>query len=70
MAGRRPEITGERVLGQLWDIATMEDAKPAERLKALELVGRHLGMFQGGAEEAGKGVQPVLIYGMPEGGDD
>ncbi len=42
-------ITEERVLEGLAEIAFAdgETVKPAERLKALELIGKHLGTFDG-----------------------
>lgn len=43
------KITEERVLEGLAEIAFADDenVKPAERLKALELIGKHLGTFDG-----------------------
>lgn len=69
MSEERPEITEAWVLAQLGAIVGMDGAKPAEQLKALELLGRHLGMFAGGGGPEQR-MQPVIIYGMPEGEDD
>lgn len=43
---KHTEITAERVLNELAKIAFAEcDVRDADKLKALELTGRHLGMF-------------------------
>lgn len=43
---RRTEITADRVLQELADIGfDKEDERTSDRLKALELMGKHLAMF-------------------------
>lgn len=44
-ATRRAEITVARVVEGIASIATNPDARDADRLKAWELLGRHLAMF-------------------------
>ena len=49
---RRP-VDEESILQGLAKIAFADDesVKTSERLRALELLGRHLGMFDGGAQQ-------------------
>lgn len=57
MAKKTPAVTSERVLRELGAIAFSQpedggpEVKTAEKMKALELIGRHLGMFEGAAGE-------------------
>jgi len=51
---RRTEITADTVLGELAKIASAEDVEITgkEKLKALELLGKHLGLFQNNADNS------------------
>lgn len=54
-------ISGEKILEGLMDIAFAEGedsgVKPAERMRALELLGKHLGLFM----QKGEGTEPVTV---------
>lgn len=51
---QRTQITADAVLGELAKIASTEDVEITgkEKLKALELLGKHLGLFQNGADNS------------------
>lgn len=50
---RRTEITADTVLGELAKIAATEvDIKGSDKMKALELLGKHLGLFQSSADNS------------------
>ena len=53
MAQRKAAVSREKVVAALAQIAFEEpEAKLSERMKALELLGKHLGLFEGlGARE-------------------
>lgn len=53
------------VLGQIVSIATDEEARTADRLKALELLGKHLGLWEK-RQEDGEHVVHVLFDGGME----
>lgn len=62
---QRTQIRQDQVLGQLMEIATAEasdvsgaEVKLASKLRALELLGKHLGLFEG---QGGKENAPVTI---------
>lgn len=49
----RVEITADTVLGELAKIAAAEvDIKGSDKMKALELLGKHLGLFQNNADNS------------------
>lgn len=58
------KITEAKVLDGLAKIAFADDEsiKPGERLKALELIGRHLGIFDG----SGKELKPFYCLNVVE----
>lgn len=63
---KRTEITQDRVLRELAKVALAEGAdnialpfRMADKLKALELIARHLGMFTDKFELAGKNGGPI-----------
>lgn len=63
---QRVGITQDKVLDELAKIGTAEahdyadaDLKYSNKLKALELLGKHLGMFDGRAGEDEEGVQII-----------
>ena len=44
---KKPAVTGEQIVRALAAIAFEEpEAKPSERMKALELLGKHLGLWK------------------------
>ena len=51
---QRTQITADAVLGELAKIAAAEDVQITgkEKIKALELLGKHLGLFQNGADNS------------------
>ena len=51
---QRTQITADTVLGELAKIAAAEDVQITgkEKIKALELLGKHLGLFQNGADNS------------------
>ena len=51
---QRTQITADVVLGELVKIAAAEDVQITgkEKIKALELLGKHLGLFQNGADNS------------------
>lgn len=50
---KRTEITADTVLGELAKIAATEvEIKGSDKMKALELLGKHLGLFQNGADNS------------------
>lgn len=51
---QRTQITADTVLGELAKIASTEDVEITgkEKMKALELLGKHLGLFQNGADNS------------------
>ncbi len=57
MAEKKGAITGEKVLRELGTIAFAKpddggpEVKTAEKMKALELIGKHLGLFEGAEPE-------------------
>ena len=53
------------VLGQIVSIATDEEARTVDRLKALELLGKHLGLWEK-RQEDGEHVVHVLFDGGME----
>ncbi len=50
----RTEVTVERVVNELSFVAFEGEHKTSDKLKALELLGRHLGMFKDKVEVEGK----------------
>ena len=69
---QRTEITQDRVLNEIASIA-FKDGKPSDKLKALELLGRHMGMFKdkvevSGLDTAKKKLDDILL--QMRGGDD
>ena len=50
---KRTEITADTVLGELAKIAAADvEIKGSDKMKALELLGKHLGLFQSGADNS------------------
>ena len=51
---QRTQITADAVIGELAKIAAAEDVQITgkEKIKALELLGKHLGLFQNGADNS------------------
>ena len=63
---QRTEITQDKVLGELGKVAFSKAAdyadstlKYSNKLRALELLGKHLGMFEGKKEDTGGEVQII-----------
>lgn len=52
------------VLGQIVSIATDEEARTADRLKALELLGKHLGLWEKRQEDREHVVHVLFDGGM------
>ncbi len=66
---RRTEITADTVLGELAKIAAAEvDIKGSDKMKALELLGKHLGLFQSGADNSAALEKLDEVLGKIEGG--
>lgn len=63
MAEREGGITRQTVLDILLEIARDTQGKAAERLRAVEMLGAHLGMFREEGEGGGGG--PVIYMGLP-----
>lgn len=57
---RRVMITVEWVLSQTAAIAADEDARTVDRLKALELLGKHLGIWEKHSDEAAREIRVVF----------
>lgn len=57
--------TAEEILQEIKDIAHSEDASKSEKLKALELAAKSLGMFRDKVEHSG-GLQIVLGQDIEE----
>lgn len=73
----RTGITQERVVEELGKVAFQEasDASSSElkyssKLKALELLGKHLGMFEGKKGQEESGVGGVIVLSAVEGLED
>ena len=56
----RCEVSVDWVLGQIACIAQDEDARIADRLKALELLGKHLGLWEKRQEDGAQVVRVVF----------
>ena len=52
------------VLGQIVSIATDEEARTADRLKALELLGKHLGLWEKRQEDGEHVVHVIFDSGL------
>lgn len=67
---QRTQITADAVLGELAKIASTEDVEITgkEKLKALELLGKHLGLFQNGADNTAALDKLDEVLGKIEGG--
>ena len=61
---KRSMITVEWVLSQIASIAQDEEAQQRDRLKALELLGKHLGMWEKRPDEEQQGVKVVFAEDM------
>lgn len=57
---QRVMITVEWVLSQTAAIAADEDARTADRLKALELLGKHLGIWEKHSDETAREIRVVF----------
>lgn len=67
---QRTQITADAVLGELAKIASTEDVEITgkEKIKALELLGKHLGLFQNGADNTAALDKLDEVLGKIEGG--
>ena len=67
---KRTEITADTVLGELAKIAAAEDVEITgkEKIKALELLGKHLGLFHNGADNSAALEKLDEVLGKIEGG--
>lgn len=66
---RRTEITADKVLGELAKIAAEDvEITGKEKIKALELLGKHLGLFQNGADNTAALDKLDEVLGKIEGG--
>lgn len=63
---KRSMITVEWVLAQIASIAQDEEAQQRDRLKALELLGKHLGMWEKRPDEDQQGVKVTFETEMEE----
>lgn len=63
---KRSMITVEWVLAQIASIAQDEEAQQRDRLKALELLGKHLGMWEKRPDEEQQGVKVTFETEMEE----
>ncbi len=63
------QITAEYVLQKLKDITDSEEEKTADRLKGLELLGKHLKLFTDKVEQSG-GTDSTLTVVFDPGLDD
>lgn len=63
----RRKVAGKtEVLEQLTDIMRSEEgAKTTEKMKAAELIGRHLGIF-GEKKSSDEGVKVVIVDDIPD----
>lgn len=61
---KRSMITVEWVLAQIASIAQDEEAQQRDRLKALELLGKHLGMWEKRPDEDQQGVKVTFAEDM------
>ena len=61
---KRSMITVEWVLSQIASIAQDEEAQQRDRLKALELLGKHLGMWEKQPDDGQQGVKVVFEMEM------
>jgi phage terminase small subunit len=57
-------VTLEWILAQIAAIATDEEARTADRLKALELLGKHLGMWEKRQEDGEHVVHIIFEDGL------
>lgn len=60
----RCRVTADWVLEQIAAIATDEEARTADRLKALELLGKHLGMWEKRQEDGEHVVHIIFEDGL------
>lgn len=67
---QRTEITADTVLGELAKIAAADGVEITgkEKIKALELLGKHLGLFQNGADNSATLEKLDEVLGKIEGG--
>lgn len=63
---KRSMITVEWVLAQIASIAQDEEAQQRDRLKALELLGKHLGMWEKRPDEEQQGVKVTFETEMED----
>lgn len=63
---KRSMITVEWVLAQIASIAQDEEAMQRDRLKALELLGKHLGMWEKRPDEEQQGVKVTFETEMED----
>lgn len=63
---KRSMITVEWVLAQIARIAQDEEAQQRDRLKALELLGKHLGMWEKRPDEEQQGVKVTFETEMED----
>ena len=60
----RCRVSVDWVLSQIAEIAQDEEARIADRLKALELLGKHLGMWEKRQDEGAQVVRVVFDDGI------
>ncbi len=60
------KVTVEGILSQIAQIAQDEEVRTADRLKALELLGKHLGLWEKRQDEGAQVVRVVFESGLDD----